>query len=209
MSKNTARRAAKSNVPAVISDIVTTDGSPADSTATESPTEQPVASVDPFADIPTVTIGDDVSFDDFTDTATSDPRKYGNINAAAVADRLPTAKNWKYERAMLTPGTNRKELKQGSVYGDIQQIVQAAGRSGIPAYVVATKLRRMQVNNKRSHYCNGGVPPIGWSEGWINTAITKSIAGVHPTKEAPALRSEVTEGEAAADAAQAKIAANG
>lgn len=163
---------------------------------------------DPFADVPVVNIGEDVSFDDFTDTPTANPRKYANVAAAAIADRLPTVKGWKHERAMLIPGSIRKEFKQGSVYGTIQQIVQAAGRAGIPAYVVATKLRRMQVGNKRSHYCGeGGVgqlPPIGWAEGWINTAISKGIAGVHATKQAPAIRSEVTEGEANVNEAEAQ-----
>jgi hypothetical protein len=186
-------------------------------TSAEAPTETPAVdnTPDPFADVPVARIGDDVSFDDFTDTPTADPRKYANVNAAAVAERLPTAKGWKHERAMLTPGTNRKEFKAGSVYGTIQQIVQAAGRGGIPAYVVATKLRRLQVGNKRSHYCGsakgGALPPIGWAEGWLNTAITKSIAGIHPTKQAPALRDEVTEGEANVNAAesQGKLVSNG
>lgn len=174
------------------------------------PEAEAVTAIDPFADCPTVSLGDDVSFTDFSDMATSDPRKYTNVNAAAHAERLPTVKGWKHERAMLTPGTNKKELKAGSVYGTIQQIVQAAGRSGIPAYVVATKLRQLQVGNKRSHYCEA-LPPIGWAEGWINTAITKNIAGVHPTKQAPSLRTEVTEGEANVNAAQeqGKLAANG
>ena len=208
-----ARRAA--NTPAAITNGA--DNQPVaetntDSTANaegDSPTEA-AAPVDPFADVPTVSLGDDVSFDDFTDTPTSDPRKYAGVNATAHAERLPTVKDWKHQRAMLTPGTNKKELKAGSVYGTIQQIVQAAGRSGIPAYVVATKLRRLQVGNKRSHYCDG-LPPIGWAEGWINTAITKNIAGVHPTKQAPALRDEVTEGEANVNKAeeQGKLAANG
>ena len=170
----------------------------------------PEAAADPFADVPVTKIGDDVTFDDFTDTQTSDPRKYASVQAAATAERLPTAKGWKHERVMLVPGMNRKELKPGSVYGTIQQIVAAAGRAGIPAYVVATKLRRLQVGNKRSHYCEK-LPPIGWAEGWLNTAITKNIVGVHPTKQAPALREEVTEGEVKANAAEAqgKIAAHG
>jgi hypothetical protein len=73
----------------------------------------------------------------------------------------------------------------------------------------------MQVGNKRSHYCMSGdagaLPAIGWAEGWLNTAITKSIANVHPTKQAPALREEVTEGEANVNKAEAqgKLAANG
>lgn len=182
----------------------------AEGTAPEGTAAEAAPAPDPFADVPVVNIGDDVSFDDFSDSKTADPRKYTNVNAAAVSQRLPTMVNWKHERAMLVPGTNRKEFKQGSVYGTIQQIVNAAGRTGIPAYVVATKLRRLQVGNKRSHYCDG-LPPIGWAEGWLNTAITKSIAGVHPTKQAPALRDEVTEGEAKANEAEAqgKLAANG
>lgn len=174
------------------------------------PEAEPEPTVDPFAELPVVNRGEGAVFTDFTDAETSNPRKYEAVNAAARADRSPTAKGWKHERAMLIPGTNKKELKAGSVYGTIQQIVSAAGRSGIPAYVVANMLRRKQIGNKRSHYCEA-LPPVGWAEGWINTAITKSIAGVHPTKQAPAIRDEVTEGEANANKAeeQGKIAANG
>lgn len=186
----------------------TTEASTEDAAPAEEPAAEPA--VDPFADVPVVSIGDDVSFSDFTDVETSNPRKYEAVNAAARADRSPTAKGWKHERAMLVPGSNKKELKPGSVYGTIQQIVNAAGRPGIPAYVVANKLRRMQIGNKRSHYCEA-LPPIGWAEGWINTAMTKLIVTNHPTKQAPALRDEVTEGEANANKAeeQGKIASNG
>ena len=188
-----------------------TESNATEATAAEGEADpEPEPAVDPFAEVPVVSIGDDVSFQDFTDVETSNPRKYEAVNAAARADRSPTAKGWKHERAMLIPGTNKKELKPGSVYGTIQQIVNAAGRVGIPAYVVANKLRRMQIGNKRSHYCEA-LPPVGWAEGWINTAITKSIVGVHASKQAPALRDEVTEGEANANKAeeQGKLAANG
>lgn len=164
--------------------------------------------VDPFAELPTVTVGEGdsaVEFTDFTEAETSDPRKYAQVQATAQAERLPTAKGWKHEEHMLVPGTLKAEKKAGSVYGDIQQIVNAAGRAGIPAYAVAGLLRRRQIGNKRSHYCEK-LPPIGWAEGWINTAITKNIVGVHPSKAAPAIRSTVTEGEAEA---QKKLAANG
>jgi hypothetical protein len=187
-----------------------TEGSTAEGEGAQLDPEPEPTPVDPFADVPVVNVNEDVSFDDFTDEATSDPRKYTAVNAAAIAERLPTVKGWKHERAMLVKGPGTKEFKEGSVYGTIQQIVQAAGRSGIPAYVVASMLRRRQVGNKRSHYCEK-LPPIGWAEGWINTAVTKSIAIVHPTKQAPALRETVTEGEANANAAaeQGKIASNG
>jgi hypothetical protein len=216
MAKRNRGNAAQSPVAASGTDNQPADNGAADTNnagATDGNTDEaPAAEAapDPFADVPTVSLGDDVSFDDFTDVPTSDPRKYNGVNATAHAERLPTVKGWKHERAMLTPGTNKKELRAGSVYGTIQQIVQAAGRAGIPSYVVATKLRRMQVGNKRSHYCEG-LPPIGWAEGWINTAITKNIAGVHPSKQAPSLRDEVTEGEANVNKAeeQGKLAANG
>lgn len=176
----------------------------------DAPTEPTAeaAPVDPFADVPVTRIGegdDAVEFANFADTPTALARKYEAVNKAAVADRMPTAKGWKHEEHMLIPGSLKAEKKAGSVYGDIQQIVNAAGRAGIPAYVVATMLRKKQVGNKRSHYCDG-LPPVGWAEGWINTAITKNIAGVHPTKQAPALRTVVTEGEAEA---KKQIAANG
>jgi hypothetical protein len=182
----------------------TTEASAEDAAPVAEPTP------DPFADVPVTKLGDDVEFQDFSDVRTSAPRKYEAVNAAAIADRSPTVKGWKHERAMLIPGTNRKELKPGSVYGTIQQIVNAAGRSGIPAYVVANKLRRLQIGNKRSHYCES-LPPVGWAEGWINTALTKLIVGSHQTKQAPALRDEVTEGEAKANEAEAqgRIASNG
>jgi hypothetical protein len=191
-------------------DVTTTEANAAEGEADPEPEAAPEPVVDPFAELPVVSRGDGVEFQDFTDVETSNPRKYEAVNAAARADRSPTAKGWKHERAMLIPGSNKKELKPGSVYGTIQQIVNAAGRTGIPAYVVANKLRRMQIGNKRSHYCEA-LPPVGWAEGWINTAITKSIVGVHASKQAPALRDEVTEGEANANKAeeQGKIAANG
>lgn len=188
--------------------LTTTEANAAEGEGDAEPEPEPV--VDPFADLQVVSRGEGAEFTDFSDVETSNPRKYEAVNAAARADRSPTAKGWKHERAMLVPGTNKKELKPGSVYGTIQQIVNAAGRTGIPAYVVANKLRRMQIGNKRSHYCEA-LPPVGWAEGWINTAITKSIVGVHASKQAPALRDEVTEGEANANKAeeQGKLAANG
>lgn len=206
MAKNKRRNAERN-------ESANTESQAAESQA-EGGTEATVeAQADPFADVPVTRIGDDVEFDDFASAEgirNADPRKYANVHATAVGERLPTVRGWKHERAMLVPGTSRKELKSGSVYGTIQQIVQAAGRAGVPAYVVATRLRRAQVGNKRSHYCDG-LPPVGWAEGWINTAITKSIAGVHPTKQAPALREEITEGEANVNKAEAqgKLAANG
>lgn len=203
MSKNRNRGSKPQNTEATAAPESQNSGAADNTDATVA--EQPV---DPFADVPIVSVGEGdsaIEFADFTETPTADPRKYAAVNAAATAERLPTVKGWKHEEHMLVPGSNKAEKKAGSVYGDIQQIVNSAGRAGIPAYVVATMLRRKQVGNKRSVYCNG-LPPIGWAEGWINTAVSKNIAGVHPSKQAPAIRTTVTEGEAEA---QKQLAANG
>lgn len=220
MSKRSNKSAGQSNDQGSGGTITKVDGQAAgvapeggSSESGDTQTEEQAAAPDPFADVPVTRIGDEVSFEDFSDIATGDPRKYAAVHTAAVAERLPTVKGWKHERAMLVPGRSSRELKPTSVYGTIQQIVQAAGKAGIPAYVVANKVRRMQVGNKRSHYCvngdAGALPAIGWAEGWLNTAITKGIVGVHPTKQAPAIRETVTEGEAKANQAEAqgKIAA--
>jgi hypothetical protein len=174
-------------------------------TPAESPAvEQPTVAADPFADLPVTRIGEDVSFVDLTDAPTNNPYKYAAVAEAARAERLPMLKGYKHGDKVIIPGTNRKEFKQGSVYGDIQRIANAAGRSGVPVYVLLTELRKMQIGNKRSKYCTQ-LPPIGWAEGWLNTAITKNIAGVHATKTAPALREEV----AARPEDEQKLVANG
>lgn len=138
---------------------------------------------DPFADVPVVSTSDGVDIRDFTDVAGNAPYKYADVHSRAVASRSPMLVNYKYAQAVLIPGTNRKEFKPGSVYGTIQQIVHNAGKSGIPAYALITELRRAQIGNKRSKYCEA-LPPVGWAEGWLNTAVTKNIAGIHPTKSA-------------------------
>lgn len=165
-----------------------------------------VTAADPFADVPVTRIGDDVSFKDFTDAPTNNPYKYASVHEQARAERSPMLVNYKHGKAMITSGTNRKEFKPGSVYGTIQAIGNAAGRAGVPIYVLLTQLRQAQIGNKRSKYCTQ-LPPVGWGEGWVNTAITKGIIGVHPSKTAPTLGSE-----AAAEASQEgeqKLVANG
>lgn len=164
---------------------------PAES-ATE--TVEATVAVDPFADLPVTRIGDDVSFQDLTDAPTNNPFKYAAVHEAARAERSPMLPNYKHGKAMIIAGTNRKEFKPGSVYGDIQRIASKAGKNGIPVYVLLTELRKAQIGNKRSKYCTQ-LPPVGWAEGWLNTALTKGIAGIHATKSAPPLRAEAVAAE--------------
>lgn len=185
--------------------IITKTNKAAESATAPAPT---AVAVDPFADVPVTKIGDDVSFQDFTDAPTTNPYKYANVHSAAAAERLPMRKDYKHGKAVIIQGTNRKEYSPGSVYGDIQRIGNAAGRAGTPVYVLLTQLRRAQIGNKRSKYCEQ-LPPIGWAEGWLDTAITKGIVGVHPTKTAPPLREEVAPAAAEPEAPEQKKIANG
>lgn len=149
----------------------------------------PEVKPDPFANLPLVRVGETDNVIDFSGVATSAPRKYGKIAEDAAKDNLPIQRGWKHMTAMFIPGTNKggeNGFKQGSVYGTIADIVKRAGKAGISAHELVSEVRKAQVGNKRSHYCDA-LPPVGWVEGWVNTAVTKNIVGVHTTKKAPAL----------------------
>lgn len=170
--------------------------------------EVTAAPVDPFASLPIVTLEGDVTFRDLTDAEGNNPFKYEAVHSAARAARSPMKVGYKHARLLLIPGTNGKEFRTGSVYGDIQQIVQAGGRAGTPMVVLIARLRQAQIGNKRSKYCTA-LPPHGWAEGWIDTAITKNIVKPHATKQAPALDAEQVDAANAAGEEQRKLTANG
>lgn len=186
-------------------------GTPAPAPATpETPAEEP--KVDPFANLPRIKLADTEDVLDMSGLETSAPRKYGKVHEDAVANKLPLLRGWKHATAMFVPGTNKggeNGFKAGSVYGTIADIVQRAGRSGISAHDLVTQVRQRQIGNKRSHYCEK-LPPVGWAEGWVNTAVTKNIIGVHASKRAPAIfptAAKDTEATAAENnAAKAKAA---
>lgn len=189
-------------------------GTPAPApTPAETPAEEP--KVDPFANLPRISLADTQDVLDMSGLETSNPRKYAKVQEDAAANKLPLQRGWKHATAMFVPGTNKggeNGFKPGSVYGTIADIVQRAGRSGISAHELVTQVRQRQIGNKRSHYCEK-LPPVGWAEGWINTAVTKNIIGVHATKRAPAIfpvaaaGTEATAAENnAAKAAEAKAA---
>lgn len=159
--------------------------------ATEAATE---AKADPFANVPIVKTDDGVELQDLSDVKGNEPFKYADVHKRAIAAKAPMLLNYKHGSSVLIPGTNKKEHKAGSVYGTIQAIVNAAGRGGIPVYQLITQLRKEQIGNKRSKYCDA-LPPIGWAEGWLNTAITKSIVGIHPTKTTSAFAPAEPEAE--------------
>lgn len=172
--------------------------------ATESPVEVTAPVADPFADLPTVTIGE-FQFKDLTEVVTSDPRKYEGVQREARELKSPVKKGWKHSAHMIAYNpTSGKEFKPGSVYGTIDQICRAMGRAGIPAYVLVAKVRQAQIGNKRSHYCNA-LPPIGWGEGWVDTYISKGYGKVLDTP-APAFGTEAAE-QAAAEADKVELAA--
>lgn len=161
--------------------------------------------VDPFANLPTVTLNE-ATVPDFSGVECSNPRKYAKVNETAIAAKMPIAPGWKHSAAMFVPGGVTKEFRAGSVFGTIQDLVKRAGKAGIASYELATELRKAQIGNKRSHYCEK-LPPVGWAEGYINSAVTQGIVGTHATKKAPAL--QVAAAEAAGDKEEKKTGTNG
>lgn len=140
---------------------------------------------DPFAGLPTVQLAEATVLD-LSSLETSAPRKYTKVNEAAIGAKMPIMSGWKHSRAMFVPGNVTKEHRAGSVFGTIVDIAKRAGKAGISSYEMATELRRAQIGNKRSHYCEK-LPPVGWAEGYLNSAVTQGLIGVHATKQAPAL----------------------
>lgn len=142
-----------------------------------------------FAKLPTIKVHEDAEVVDMSGVECTNPYKYDKVHNDAIAEKLPVKRGWKHMQAMFIPGTNKggeNGFRQGSVYGTIQDIVNKAGRSGISAQALVTQVRQRQIGNKRSKYCDK-LPPVGWAEGWIDTAVTKNIIGQHATKKAPSL----------------------
>jgi hypothetical protein len=140
---------------------------------------------DPFANLPTVKLNT-VEVLDLSGVDTSAPRKYEKANAAAIGQRMPIMIGWKHSQAIFVPGAVKRDFRAGSVFGTIADIVGRAGRQGIASYELATQLRKAQIGNKRSHYCTA-LPPVGWAEGYINSAVTQGLVNVHGTRKADPL----------------------
>jgi hypothetical protein len=183
--------------------------------AATTPADQPVA--DPFANLPTITVGEDDNVVDLTAYGSqdgerhADPRKYAKVHAEAVEGKLPIQRGWKHAEAVFVPGRNQggeNGFKPGSVYGTIHELVRRAGKQGVSAQELVTAVRIKQIGNKRSVYCNG-LPPVGWAEGWLNSAVTKNIVGIHASRKAKPL-TVAAKGTEATDEqnADAKKAAN-
>ncbi|MGW8278731.1 DUF4011 domain-containing protein [Sphingomonas aurantiaca] len=110
------------------------------------------------------------------------PLKYARVHAAATAAGSPTVIGWQHAARSFVPGDD--ETGSGdSVYNTIRILCREAGPAGITGAALATALRQRQIGNRKSVYCDG-LPPIGWAEGWIDTAVTKDIiAACHATRQ--------------------------
>lgn len=103
----------------------------------------------------------------------ADAGKYAAVHAAAEAQGSPVKLGWQHTNTIFIAGTSGMNRAE-TVYGTIHRICLEAGRAGVGAAELATELRRRQVGNPRSHFCNG-LPPIGWAEGWIDTAVSGGV----------------------------------
>jgi hypothetical protein len=142
--------------------------------------------VDPFANLPTTKLNG-VAVPDFSAMDTSAARKYEKVNTAARESKMPIMANWKHGNAIFVPGrTVRENLRPGSVFATIVDIAKRAGRQGIASYEMASELRKAQLGNKRSHYCEK-LPPVGWAEGYLNSAVTQGLIDIHGSRKADPL----------------------
>jgi hypothetical protein len=111
--------------------------------------------------------------------------KYAEVHREAEAVGSPVRLGWKYRDAWFRYCPGGDYHAPASVYGTIFAIAKEAGLQGLSAADLATELRKRQVGNARSSYCDG-MPPIGWAEGWIDTAVSNWIIKTrNPPKAQP------------------------
>lgn len=159
-------------------------GSDEGATTEDQATETPVAT-NPFATLPVVranAVGTtDFEVQDLRGIPAeqiANPRKYAAAQATAVDKNLHMRENWKHGNDVFKIGSNRHDKKPSSVMGTIQQIVRAYGAEGCPAPALVTRLRTSTVNNSRSHFCAGKLPPVGWAEDYIQGAMREGLIAV-------------------------------
>ncbi|WP_152608770.1 DUF4011 domain-containing protein [Croceibacterium mercuriale] len=114
------------------------------------------------------------------------PGKYARVHDEAVQLGIATKRGWKWHDAMFQVAG--KARRSRNVHDAIWRIVYAAGSEGMTGEALATALRHDQAGNIRSEYCRG-LPPIGWAEGWIDTAIDQRILKQIRTSAVPSASS--------------------
>lgn len=106
--------------------------------------------------------------------------KYEKAHAKATRAGSPVIIGWKYKDSRFVTGTLPRSGGTTSVYAAIKRLVWEAGQAGLTGSDLATRLRHDQQGNDRSEYCQG-LPPIGWAEGWIDTAVQRGLIDLIPS----------------------------
>jgi very-short-patch-repair endonuclease len=114
------------------------------------------------------------------------PGKYARVHDEAVQLGIATKRGWQWHDAVFQVAG--KARRSRNVHDAIWRIVNAAGSEGMTGEALATALRHDQAGNIRSEYCRG-LPPIGWAEGWIDTAIDQRILKQIRTSTVPSASS--------------------
>lgn len=123
--------------------------------------------------------------------------KYEAKAKPAADAKLDYSPNWAKRTTKFRPGIAPKGDK--SVMAQIYAMVQA--QPGIIGSELAVRVRYHDFQNrKRSKYLDGGIPAVGWAEGYIDGAVTKGYLKME--------RDEVkaSEANAAAKSAEAEVA---
>ena len=106
--------------------------------------------------------------------------KYDGVHAKASKANSPVLIGWKFKDCHFGAGTQPRSGGTTSVYAAIKRLAGKAGPTGLTGSDLATRLRYDQQGNERSEYCQG-LPPIGWAEGWIDTAVQRGLIDLLPS----------------------------
>lgn len=108
---------------------------------------------------------------------TSD-HKYAKIHKAAVEAGSPVKLGWRYATTIFTANKSHAAKREGTAHGIIQQLVREAGDTGISGMELVPLVRVRAKQNTRTNFGSGLIPPIGWAEGWIDSAVSSGIIRV-------------------------------
>lgn len=97
--------------------------------------------------------------------------KYAKVHAAATTAGSPCKLGWRYATMVFVAKKSAPEKKEGTAHGIIQKLVKQAGDNGISGMELVPLVRAAAKNNTRTNFGAGQVPPIGWAEGWIDSAV--------------------------------------
>ena len=122
----------------------------------------------------------------------ANPYKYEGKQKSALDAKVDYLPTWAKRNTKFHPATKPKLDK--SVMAVIHKIVSE--EPGIVGSDLAVRIRYYNFpNRKRSKYLDGGLPAVGWAEGYVDGAVTKGFLRMEKEEVAKSVAEDSTASE--------------